>query len=61
VGTFTAFTELGFAVGALALGAIASAVGYDGVFIICAIGPLVGALLLARITAPRALPALDAA
>jgi MFS family permease len=61
VGTFTAFTELGFAVGALALGAIASAVGYDGVFIVCAIGPLVGALLLARITAPRALPALDAA
>ena len=48
VGTFTAFTELGFAVGALSLGAIASAVGYDGVFIVCAIGPL------ARRAPPRA-------
>jgi MFS family permease len=61
VGTFTAFTELGFAIGALSLGAVASAVGYDGVFIVCAIGPLIGALLLARIAAPRAVPALDAA
>ncbi|MGH3066528.1 MAG: MFS transporter [Gaiellaceae bacterium] len=53
VGTFTAFTELGFAVGALSLGAIASAVGYDGVFVVCAVGPLLGALLLARIATPR--------
>ena len=61
VGTFTAFTELGFAVGALALGAVASAVGYDGVFVVCAIGPLLGALLLVRIAAPRALVAVDPA
>ncbi len=61
VGTFTAFTELGFAVGALSLGAIASHVGYEGVFVICAAGPLLGALLLARITASRPAPALDAA
>jgi len=61
VGTFTAFTELGFAVGALALGAIASAVGYDGVFVVCAVGPLLGALLLVRIVAPRAVVAVDAA
>jgi len=61
VGTFTAFTELGFAVGALSLGAIASAVGYDGVFVVCAIGPLIGTLLLARIAAPRATPVLDPA
>ena len=61
VGTFTAFTELGFAIGALALGAIASAVGYDGVFVVCAIGPLLGALLLVRIAAPRAIVAVDPA
>jgi MFS family permease len=61
VGTFTAFTELGFAVGALSLGAIATAVGYDGVFIVCAIGPLVGALLLARIAVPRVVAVPDAA
>jgi MFS family permease len=60
VGTFTAFTELGFAVGALSLGAIASAVGYDGVFVVCAIGPLLGALVLSRIAvAPPTTPALD--
>lgn len=61
VGTFTAFTELGFAVGALTLGAIASAVGYGGVFVVCAIGPLLGALLLVRLTGARATPVLDPA
>lgn len=61
VGTFTAFTELGFAVGALSLGLIASAVGYDGVFIVCAVGPLLGILLLARIAGLRSTPALDPA
>jgi len=61
VGTFTAFTELGFAVGALSLGAIASRLGYDGLFIACAVGPLVGALLLMRLTSPRPAPVLDPA
>ncbi len=61
VGTFTAFTELGFLVGSLTLGAVAAAVGYDGVFVVCAIGPLLGALALARMATPRAAPALDAA
>jgi MFS family permease len=61
VGTFTAFTELGFLFGSLSLGAVASAVGYDGVFIACAIGPLLGTLALARVSTPRAAPALDAA
>lgn len=61
VGTFTAFTELGFVAGALSLGAIASAVGYDGVFIVCAIGPLLGVLVLARMGVPRRIPALEAA
>ena len=42
VGTFSAFTELGFLVGALSLGAVAAAVGYDGVFVVCAFGPLLG-------------------
>jgi MFS family permease len=61
VGTFTAFTELGFLVGSLSLGAIASAVGYGGVFVVCASGPLLGALLLARIGTARPAPVLDAA
>ena len=61
VGTFTAFTELGFLVGSLTLGAVASAVGYDGVFVVCAIGPLLGALVLARIATARPTPVLDAA
>ena len=53
VGTFSAFTELGFLVGALSLGAIASTAGYDGVFVVCALGPLLGVLVLSRLTVPR--------
>jgi MFS family permease len=52
VGTFSAFTELGFLVGALSLGAVAGQLGYEGVFLVCAAGPLVGALLLARLVSP---------
>ena len=61
VGTFGAFTELGFLVGSLSLGAVAAAVGYDGVFVACAVGPLLGLLVLARMAGPRALPVPDAA
>jgi MFS family permease len=61
VGTFSAFTELGFLVGALTLGAVASAAGYDGVFVVCAFGPLLGVLALSRLAAPRPVAALDAA
>jgi MFS family permease len=61
VGTFSAFTELGFLVGALTLGAVASATGYDGVFVVCAFGPLLGVLVLSRVAAPRAVPVPDAA
>jgi MFS family permease len=61
VGTFSAFTELGFLVGALSLGAVASELGYDGVFIVCAFGPLLGALLLSRLATPRAAPLPEAA
>ena len=53
VGTFSAFTELGFLVGALSLGAIASTAGYDGVFVVCALGPLLGVVVLSRLTVPR--------
>jgi MFS family permease len=61
IGTFTAFTELGFAVGAISLGAIASSVGYDGAFVACAVGPVIGALVLVRLPARAASPALDPA
>ena len=61
VGTFSAFTELGFLVGALSLGAVASALGYDSVFVVCAFGPLLGVVVLSRIATPRPLAALDAA
>jgi MFS family permease len=57
VGTFSAFTELGFLVGALSLGAVASAVGYEGVFVVCALGPLAGVAVLGRIAAQPPLPA----
>ena len=53
VGTFSAFTELGFLLGALSLGAIASTAGYDGVFVVCALGPLLGVVVLSRLTVPR--------
>ncbi len=61
VGTFTAFTELGFLVGSLSLGAIASTVGYDGVFVVCAFGPLLGVLVLTRIAPRSPVPAVEAA
>ena len=57
VGTFSAFTELGFLVGALCLGAVASAVGYGGVFVVCAFGPLLGVVVLSRISVRPPLPA----
>jgi MFS family permease len=61
IGTFTAFTELGFLIGSLSLGAVASAAGYDGVFVFCAFWPLVGVLVLTRIGSARPAPVLDAA
>jgi MFS family permease len=61
VGTFSAFTELGFLVGALSLGAVASTAGYDGVFVVCAFGPLLGVVALSRLAGPRPVAALDAA
>ena len=61
IGTFTAFTELGFLVGSLSLGAVASAAGYDGVFVFCALWPLLGVLVLTRVGSARPAPVLDAA
>jgi MFS family permease len=61
VGTFSAFTELGFLVGALSLGAVASALGYEGVFVVCAFGPLLGIVVLSRLGTARPVAALDAA
>ncbi len=61
VGTFSAFTELGFLVGALTLGAVASAMGYGGVFVVCAFGPLVGVVVLSRISTSPPVAVLDAA
>lgn len=49
VGTFSACADVGFAVGALALGGVAAAVGYEGVFVVGALSSVAGALLLARI------------
>ena len=60
VGTFSAFTELGFLVGALSLGAVASALGYDGVFVVCAFGPLLGVAVLSRLAVPPPVPAPEA-
>ena len=55
VGTFSAFADVGFAVGALGLGGVAAAAGYEAVFIVGALSSVAGALLLARIptVAPR--------
>jgi len=48
VGTFTAFADVGFAVGAISLGVVADAAGYDGVFLAAAAASLAGLLVLAR-------------
>lgn len=57
VGTFGAFADIGFALGAISLGAVASVAGYGGVFIVGAAASLVGVVLLMRLSlAPRAAP-----
>lgn len=49
IGTFSACIDVGFACGALTLGAVASVAGYEGVFIAGALASVVGALVLARL------------
>ena len=56
VGTFTACADVGFAVGALALGGVAAFAGYEGVFLAGALASIAGAFLLARV--PRPTPTL---
>lgn len=54
VGSFGAFADVGFALGAVSLGAVASAAGYQGAFVVGALASLVGVLLLARLPMRRA-------
>jgi MFS family permease len=55
VGSFGAFADVGFALGAVSLGAVASVTGYEGVFVAGAAISLAGVALLARLPsgAPR--------
>lgn len=52
VGTLTACADVGFAIGALALGGVAAVAGYEGVFLASALASVAGAFLLARVPRP---------
>jgi MFS family permease len=60
VGTFGAFADVGFALGAVSLGAVASAAGYSGVFVVGAAASLAGVLLLARLPMSRGVSPVEA-
>jgi MFS family permease len=49
VGTFSAFADVGFGLGAISLGAVASVTGYEGVFVVGGIAALGGLVALARL------------
>jgi len=49
IGTFSACIDVGFALGALSLGAVASVTGYSGVFVAAALAAVAGAFVLFRI------------
>jgi MFS family permease len=51
VGTFSACADVGFALGALTLGGVASLAGYEGVFLFSACTALLGAVMLVRMPA----------
>ncbi len=59
VGSFTAFADVGYGVGAISLGAVAAAVGYNGVFAVAAVVMVAGLLPLSRLpaTGPVVTPA----
>jgi MFS family permease len=61
VGTFSACADVGFSLGALTLGGVASLLGYDGVFVFGACLCLLGALVLARLPGPATGRALEPA
>jgi predicted MFS family arabinose efflux permease len=48
IGTFSACIDVGFALGAVSLGVVASIAGYEAVFVAGALASVVGALLLMR-------------
>ena len=52
VGTLTACADVGFAIGALALGGVAAVAGYEGAFLASALASVAGAFLLARVPRP---------
>jgi MFS family permease len=56
VGTFSAFADLGFAVGAVSLGAVDSAAGATGVFAVAACAAAAGLLPLGRVPHARPVP-----
>ena len=60
VGTFGAFADVGFALGAITLGGVASVSGYEWVFVVGSASSLVGVLLLARLFAPGRIVTADA-
>jgi len=49
IGTFSAFADVGFAIGAVSLGVVAPATGYRGAFLVAAALSATGLLLLARV------------
>ncbi|TML71888.1 MAG: MFS transporter [Actinobacteria bacterium] len=61
VGTFSACADVGFALGALTLGGVASLVGYDGVFLFSAGFAAFGMVVLARLPTHVPVRALEAA
>jgi MFS family permease len=61
VGTFSAFADVGFGLGAVTLGAVASVTGYEGVFVVAGIAALGGLLALARLPASRRTASVEAA
>ena len=56
VGSFTACADLGYAVGAVSLGAVAEATGYSSVFAVAAVLVALGLLPLRRLHDIRAVP-----
>jgi MFS family permease len=61
VGTFSACADVGFALGALTLGGVASLVGYSGVFVFSASMSVFGAVMLARLPTHLPVQAAEAA
>jgi MFS family permease len=60
VGTLTACADVGFAVGALALGGVAAVAGYEWVFLASALASVAGAFLLARVPRPAVIQPAEA-